>query len=206
MNYGIFLKNKTQKHQRRPIHLSEYDYSKPGAYFITVCVKNRIPIFGEIVDGEMFCNNAGDMIEKWYLKINRKFPNIRTDKFIIMPNHFHAVIFINEVDRCAGKTGRKGALRRVKPLREKGVDVGVLLHEIVQWFKTMTTNEYIRGVKRSGWVRFKGKLWQRSYYEHVVRNDEELNQIRQYIVENPIKWEFDRENPDAVMIKDEEPW
>ena len=72
----------------------------------------------------------------------------------------------------------------------------------MQWFKTMTTNEYIRGVKQRGWPRFDGKLWQRNYYEHIVRNENELNRIRQYILDNPMKWEMDREHPDMPVGAD----
>ena len=76
-----------------------------------------------------------------------------------------------------------------------GEHTGSPLRAVVQWFKTMTTNEYIRGVKQNGWLRFDGKLWQRNYYDHIIRNENELNRIRRYIVDNPAKWQYDRENP-----------
>ena len=79
---------------------------------------------------------------------------------------------------------------------DEGTHVGVPLPRVVQWFKTMTTNEYIRGVKQFGWPRFDGRLWQRNYYEHIIRDDDELNLVREYIVNNPLQWELDRENPD----------
>ena len=98
-----------------------------------------------------------------------------------MPNHLHGVIKIVGADPCV----------RPEPVEYSGAP----LPKIVQWFKTMTTNAYIRGVKKYGWPQFPGKLWQRSFYEHVIRNDDDLNSIREYIVSNPIRWALDRENP-----------
>ncbi|HLP48379.1 MAG TPA: transposase [Candidatus Kapabacteria bacterium] len=69
--------------------------------------------------------------------------------------------------------------------------VGSPLHAILRWFKTMSTNEYIKGVKQSGWPPFNGKLWQRNYYEHIIRNENELLQIREYVANNPANWEID---------------
>jgi REP element-mobilizing transposase RayT len=84
--------------------------------------------------------------------------------------------------------------------------VGAPLPAIVQWFKTMTTNEYIRGVKQLGWPVFAGRLWQRNYYEHIIRSEESLNRIRQYILDNPTQWVFDRENPSATTPELENAW
>jgi REP element-mobilizing transposase RayT len=76
----------------------------------------------------------------------------------------------------------------------------------MQWFKTMTTNEYIRCVKTHAWPLFDGRLWQRNYYEHVIRSEESLNRIRQYILDNPARWEFDRENPAAINPERKDAW
>jgi len=80
------------------------------------------------------------------------------------------------------------------------------LGDVVQRFKTLTTRRYIEGVKRHGWPSFPGRLWQRNYYEHIIRNDQSLARIRQYIIENPTRWTMDRENPHAVTLEPEEPW
>ena len=88
----------------------------------------------------------------------------------------------------------------------QGAHAGAPLPAVIQWFKTMTTNEYIRGVKTASWPSFNGRLWQRNYYEHVIRDDDSLNRIRQYIIDNPLRWAFDRENPAATAPKPEEPW
>jgi len=171
-------------HHRRSIRLKGYDYSQAGAYFVTICTQNRECLFGEILDREMALNNPGRMVEKWYRELENKFTDIVCDQCAIMPNHIHFVI----------QTG-VGADLGVCP--DTGEHIGSPLHTVIQWFKTMATNEYIRGVKQNGWSTFPGKLWQRNYYEHIVRNENELNRIREYIMNNPLQWELDRENPNG---------
>jgi putative transposase len=123
----------------------------------------------------MQLNDAGRIIEKWWLELNHKFDNMQTDESIVMPNHFHGVIILKENI-------------------ERGTHIGVPLQTVVQWFKTMTTNEYIRNVKQNRWITFIGKLWQRSYYDHIARNEGKLNLIRQYIIDNPMQWSEDEYN------------
>ena len=118
-------------------------------------------------------------MKKWYFELPNKFPDIQCDQYIIMPNHIHFIIII------------VGADLRVCP-DDIGEHIGSPLHKIIQWFKTMTTNEYIRNVKNNRWEPFDGKLWQRNYYEHIIRNEQELNKIREYIINNPLKWELDK--------------
>jgi len=123
------------------------------------------------------------------------FSTVQTDQFVVMPNHVHGIIAI------------VGADLRVCP-DEPGAYTGAPLPEIVQWFKTMTTNEYILGVKQFGWPRFDRRLWQRNYYEHLIRNDGESNHVREYSVNHPLKWGLDHENPGAKAKSPtpEEPW
>ena len=183
-------------HHRRSIRLKGYDYSQAGAYFVTICAQNRECLFGEISDKEMILNDPGRMVKRWYRKLENKFADIVCDQCAIMPNHAHFVI----------QTG-VGADLRVCPDTDTGEQtlggehIGSPLQTVIQWFKTMTTNEYIRGVKQNGWSTFPGKLWQRNYYEHVIRNENEFNRIREYIVNNPMQWELDRENPDGQCNK-----
>lgn len=169
-------------HHRRSIRLPEHDYSLPGSYFVTICTKDRTCFLGEIIDEGMHLNKAGEMIEKLWLKLPDKFSQIELDSFIIMPNHFHGIINILKSDLPFSSSIDK---ENVTPLPE-----------IIQWFKTMTTNKYIKGVKNYGWTAFNGKLWQRNYYEHVIRNDESLNKTREYIEYNPHKWKDDVDNPE----------
>jgi len=178
---------------RQSARLKEYNYSEPGAYFVTICTKNRECIFGQITDvgtdlcvrpnpftcPEMRLNEIGKIIDKWLKELTHKFLSIQIDESIIMPNHFHAVINITEPDM--------------------GTHAGVPLHRVIQWFKTMTTNDYFKYKKkkqcRGGPMCPPKKLWQRNYYEHVIRNEADLQQIRQYIINNPINWATDRNNP-----------
>lgn len=178
-------------HHRRSVRLKDYDYSQDGAYFVTVCVQNRVCLFGEIVDGVMCLNDAGKMVEQWWMELNNKFPDIETDTFTVMPNHFHGIIMIVGAALCGrpdfteGNQDKEGQPHRVAPT----------LGTIMDWFKTMTTNEYIRHVKQDNWLPFPGKLWQRNYHERIIRNDEELNRTREYIMFNPARWAEDEDNP-----------
>ena len=175
-------------HHRRSIRLKGYDYAQAGAYYVTLVTQHRACLFGKIIDGKFNPSEAGIMLEKWWYELPHKFPRVETDEFIVMPNHFHGIILIKDgadvradLCVCPFPDANDPSLR--------GAHTGAPLPEIVQWFKTMTTNEYIRGVKHAGWLPFMGKLWQRNYYEHVIRNDDELNKIREYIIQNPDRWD-----------------
>ncbi len=198
--YGeLAAMNDRDVRRRRSIRLKGYDYSRAGAYFVTICTQGREYIFGEIADGEMRLNGAGVMVGRWWNELNNKFPTIETDVSIVMPNHFHGIVIIVGADLRVRPDGTApvetvGADLRVRP-HSTGAHTGAPLHQIIQWFKTMTTNAYMRGVRESGWPPFAGRLWQRNYYEHVIRDDEDLAMIREYIVHNPLRWTEDRENP-----------
>jgi putative transposase len=192
------------KHHRRSIRLQGYDYSQAGAYFVTMCTQNRELLF--------VADEVVDMIQRWWNKLPEKFPGVETDAFVIMPNHSHGIIVTVGVNPRVdpGQTREYGqthgsaptnpaptnpAPTNPAPTNPAPTNDAPTLGTIIQWFKTMTTNEYIRGVKELNWPPFPGKLWQRNYYEHIIRNDRELNAIRQYIIDNPAKWEQDRDNP-----------
>ena len=181
------------KHHRRSIRLRGYDYSQPGAYFVTICVQRRQCLFGEIVGEEMRLNDAGHMVERWWAELANKFPMVDTQGHGAMPNHFHGVVVIR---------ADVGAALRGRPLPSPGIGHphrdAPTVGDILDWFKTMTTNEYIRGVKTHAWTVFPGKLWQRGYYEHVVRDDDELQRIQEYIATNPQRWAWDAQNPAAT--------
>lgn len=184
---------------RRSIRLKGYDYSRPGAYFVTMVTQGREWVFGEIRSGELNLNDAGQMIARWWQELPCKFPAIESGAFVVMPNRFHGIIQITE--------NPVGADLRVRPdgyedhESQNGGHIGppvprqgAPLSQMMQWFKTMTTNEYIRGVKELGWQPFAGKLWQRSYYEHIIRNEAEWNRIHRYIEANPVNWKSDKQN------------
>jgi REP element-mobilizing transposase RayT len=332
-----------ERHHRRSIRLRGYDYRAVGAYFITIVAQDRACLFGEVVEGAMRLNDAGRMVERWWLELNRRFPHVSTDAYVVMPNHFHGIVVIHsrppdttttpdstgahgggahggdahdggahdggipdvgadlrvcpdsggahdvgaDLRVCPDSGGaRLGADLRVCPdsggahdvgadlrvcpdsggahdvgadlrvcpdsggahgvgadlrvcpdsggahgvgadlrvcpdsggahdvgadLRvcpdSGGAHIGAPLPTIVQWFKTMTTNEYIRMVKHAGWTPFQGRLWQRNYYEHIIRNERALERIRDYILTNPLHWHLDRENTHAIGINSlEEEW
>ena len=194
-------------HHRRSIRLKGYDYSRAGAYFVTLCTQNRECLFGAIADGEMALSEAGRMMEHWFLELQNKYPDMQCDAWVCMPNHLHFIV-VNTGEPLADGERIVGADLRVRPVSGarrvigeplangsplgKGEHTGSPLPAVVQWFKTMTTNAYIRGVKHNGWTPFAGKLWQRNYWERVIRNEEELNLIREYIHNNPAQWESDR--------------
>lgn len=176
---------------RKPTRLRKFDYSRPGAYFVTVCVQGRACLFGEIVGEVMRPNDIGRMVRAVWGELPQHFPGIGPDEFVVMPNHVHGIILLGSaLDVGAPLVGaRTGAGTRPAPT----------LGSIVGAFKSLSTNGYIRGVKEFGWPAFDGKLWQRNYYEHIIRNEHELNSTREYIENNPLQWALDRENPQMYL-------
>ena len=156
--------------QRKQIRLKDYNYSQNGYYFITICTHNRQNLFGKIV-GATLCgrpNNPDKMIEKWLLELENKFSGVKICEYIIMPDHVHFII---------SKTGDH---------------IGSPLPDIIGWFKTMTTNEYITNVKNNIFPTFDKNIWQRNYYEHIIRNENDYIAAAEYILKNPLKWELVR--------------
>lgn len=179
------------KYNRKSIRLQEYDYSQAGFYFVTICCHDNKCLFGDIVEDKMILNEAGKMIAKWYAELENKFTDISCSDYIVMPNHFHCIIQNNgkrfvgaDLCVCPNKIPNDKILL--------GEHIGLPLHSVIQWFKTMTTNEYIRGVKAKKWKSFYGYLWQRNYWEHIIRNEKSFNAIIEYIVNNPINWKDDK--------------
>ena len=190
-------------HHRRSIRLNGYDYSQDGAHFITVCAQNRECLFGEMVNGQMAMNDAGRMVQTVWDEIPENYHGIETDEFVVMPNHIHGIVIIVGAAPCGrpdAPCGRPvGPGQPRKDGQPRGVASTLSLPDVVHRFKTMTTKRYTDGVKKHGWPPYPGKLWQRNYYEHIIRNENELNRIREYIIINPMKWKLDRENPDLQM-------
>jgi REP element-mobilizing transposase RayT len=224
------MKPIVEKQHRRALRLRGYDYANSGAYFVTIVTQGRAALFGEIVNAEPRLNDAGIAIERWWFELNNKFRTVETDEFTIMPNHFHGIVVIPVgavvgADLCVGPVGkgthagvplqgtqpigpvsRRGAPTCAPVFAPQNVIQRPPLPTIIQWFKTMTTNEYLRGVKTSGWAPFQGRLWQRNYYEHVIRDEASLDRIREYILNNPAQWAVDRENPAAAAAEPPEIW
>jgi REP element-mobilizing transposase RayT len=191
-------------HHRRSIRLRGYDYSQPNAYFFTVCVQNR-----ELL---LVPQDVQDMVQRWWNSLPGKFATIELDEFCTMPNHIHGiVVIVGRIDKATDKA--VGAALRGRPLlhpiqsgQPHGVAPTAALGEIIGWFKTMTTNEYIRGTQQNGWSEFLNHFWQRNFFERIIRNKRELYRLRRYIRNNPKKWDIDRENPNRVGEDPEEEW
>jgi len=186
-------------HHRHSIRLQGYDYALAGGYYATLVTEGRECLFGQIDKDEMILNDAGEMVGKWWNELPHKFPSITVDMFVVMPNHFHGIVILHDESVGADLRVCPGN-DEIKIGTEKGAHTGAPLQrtslsQIVQWFKTMTTNEYMRGVKQSGWRTFNGKLWQRNYYEHIIRNQSDWERIAAYILANPSQWANDEENP-----------
>lgn len=237
------MKYDSIKHHRRSIRLKGFDYSSPGAYFVTIRTQKFICFFGETLNGEMYLNTAGLMVGRVWNELRGRFPNVITGEYIVMPDHFHGIIIITNCDGqndlvgdmvgpgehkvrpcdvcdvyntgchavypCAQQTDNGRTITECglhlspiastgggdscsykgdpcdRPSEANGTMDGSL-GRIIQAFKSITTHEYIIGVKENNWPPFPGKLWQRNYYERIIRNQKAFDRIRQYIINNPI--------------------
>jgi putative transposase len=166
---------------RQSIRLKGYDYSQPGYYCVTICVSHRDLLFGEIARGKITLNDTGSMITEVWSQIPIYYPGNDIDAFVVMPNHIHGIIIVREKGTSRGQSS--GGI----------APTGLPLPEIVQRFKSLTTKRYAEGMKLTGWQPFIKQLWQRNYYERVIRDDLELNALREYILYNPENWEKDEE-------------
>ena len=173
-------------HHRKSIRLKDYDYSSEGLYFITICTQNKEYLFGEIVNGEMILNGAGLMVEKIYKELSIYFKNINFEEYVIMPNHFHCIIKIVDMVGVplvgTQMSGNNRATTRVAPT----------IGDIIGAFKSLTTVEYIKMVKNNQLPSFDKQVWQRNYYENIIRNEKAYLKVMEYIKDNPLKWDEDR--------------
>jgi REP-associated tyrosine transposase len=188
------MKTDLETHRRRTIRLREYDYRQAGAYFITAVAHGRGMLFGEIARGETRLNEFGRIVEEEWQKSSVIRREIELDVFVIMPNHIHGIVNITDVD--VGATGRS-PLRSGPPARSLGA--------FVAGFKSAVTKRLNNLRHTPG-----APVWQRNYYEHIVRDDGELLRVREYILNNPLDWETDRENPsrpvNSKSARMMEPW
>jgi REP element-mobilizing transposase RayT len=190
------------KYRVESIRLPGCDYAQPGAYYITIVTHNRQCSFGKIVDGEMILNEFGELAKNEWLKTGIIRTNIVIDAFVVMPNHLHGILIITDND-----DGRRGTLQRAstttetetkseseselgtKTIEQFGKPTKNSIPTIVRLFKSTTTKQ-INQIRQTPMQ----PLWQRNYYEHVIRNDTELTRIRQYIYNNPKQWKEDNFN------------
>lgn len=167
---------------RKNMRLPHYDYSQNGAYFITVCTQHRVIMFGDITNGEMCANPAGKLVEEAWNFIPSLHADYHLVEFQLMPNHIHGILLVMESDES----------NQVNSARRNSIGT------VIQRFKMYTTSQYIEGVKARGWKPFPGRLWQRGYYEHVIRNEVEMYELRKYVRDNPLKWHLDELNSERT--------
>ncbi len=158
-----------QRHHRRSIRLSEHDYSEAGIYFFTSCTHQRECLFGDIVEGTMALSEAGKAAAQEWENLSLRFPAVGLDAFVVMPNHVHGIVFLNPTLS-----------------NEKSSTLG----QILRVYKSLAATSGNRLLDRAG-----QPLWQRNYYEHIIRNKQVLEKARRYILSNPERWERDADNP-----------
>ena len=189
--------------------MKDYDYSQPGGYFITICVQDRRCLFGEIINDEMKMNEVGNIVQEEWYRSSEIRPNVELDEFVVMPNHIHGIVILHDYDDyCGGTTNGiqtncygRGTLQRAPtdgahpPTFERfGKPTSNSIPTIVRLFKSATTKRVNELRHTSGMP-----LWERNYYEHIIRGEKDLNAIRKYILNNPIQWSLDKENPDRIL-------
>ena len=173
------MRDDTSRRQRRSVRLDGYDYAQAGAYFVTVCASGGACLFGEVRDDDVRLSPFGRVAEEEWLKTPDVRPEVELDAHIVMPNHLHAVVVIT----ADGTSGGPGARRA--PLQRQARCLGAL----VAGYKAAVT---ARAKRELGWVG--GLVWQRGYFEHIIRADCALDEIRAYIEANPRRWAWDVEN------------
>lgn len=162
-------------HHRRSIRLKGYDYSQAGLYFITICVQDRRCIFGRITFNEMILNDFGMVAHQQWENLPQLFPNMDLGAFQIMPNHMHGIISLHSLPA--------GAVRAT---------LTVALGNIVGAYKSLVANECLKIHKQKHPDETMGKLWQRNYYEHIIRDETSYQRISAYIANNPKNWTGDK--------------
>lgn len=181
-----------QKHHRRSIRLQGYDYTRIGAYYITIVAWRRGCLFGEVAEGEMKLSKFGLVAKQQWEKLPKRFPNIELGAYMVMPNHMHGIIMITNGRGTAGNPNDPdGEPSRRAPTKERfQKPVKGSVPTIVRSYKSAVSYR-INLMRRSVGV----PVWQRNYYEHVIRNEQDLQNKTDYILANPLLWDLDDENP-----------
>jgi REP element-mobilizing transposase RayT len=198
------LKDNSKKHQRKSIRLSEYDYAFPNWYYITICIHERRNLFGKIKNGKMILNKIGNVVEEEWIRTKELRKYVDLDYYVIMPNHLHGIIIIEQSIEDVGATRRieptdlQGRGELNSPTRDGSGRIQYAPTENKFKSPSHSLGAIVRGFKSSVTKRLKEisgnsdlKIWQRNYYEHIIRNEIDLQNIRKYITLNPLKWEID---------------
>lgn len=155
-------------HHRRSIRLKNFNYASPGFYFVTFCSHGRVPHFGRNLNNLVVLTSAGKMLEQEWQNLPQTFPTISLDEFVVMPDHVHAVIQI-----LRDNSSKTGIYKRPT------------LGQIVGAYKSITTNSYIAGIRNQDWPAFEKAIWQRNFYDTIIKSEAQLENIRHYIRNNP---------------------
>ena len=166
---------------RKLTRLKGFDYSMPGNYFVTIVTQGRINRFGTVTNDTIVLNDAGRMVETCYKELSNIDENVECLDYVIMPNHLHFILRLYNTDS----------------------QPQLSLSNLVRRFKSKTTVEYIHGVNRMGWPSFDRHLWQKGFYDHIIRNERAYDFIRNYIFMNPQRWFYDRINPECSSTPDD---
>jgi putative transposase len=192
-------------HHRRSIRLKGYDYTQAGAYFITICTNDMKCIFGTVENEEMILNEFGEIAYNEWSKLPQRFTNSELDVFQVMPNHLHGIIILNTIRSTVGATlavapiDERATVKvaptgegtvKVAPTDEENMKVAPTVGDIVGAYKSIVSNEMLKIFKERN--KTMGKLWQRNYYEHIIRNELAYQNISNYIISNPAKWDGDK--------------
>jgi REP element-mobilizing transposase RayT len=180
------------KYRIESTRLKEWDYSSAGYYFVAICTKNWEFIFGSIAEDKVKLTGIGKIAKRYWLEISEHFQNVKLDEYIIMPNHLHGILVIENQSRDAinrVSTDKGGITKSHNPMLSENS-----LSKIMRWYKARSTFEIN---KMRGKLRF---TWQSRFYDHVIRNEESLLRIREYIHRNPLKWDIDENNP-VIFLK-----
>lgn len=193
------------KHHRRSIRLKGYDYSQSGAYFVTICTQNREHLFGDIINGAMHLNDVGAVVQGTWIDLPNRFPTVRLDTFVVMPNHIHGIIILTNNHSVTVGAGLAppnihdhGSNHGVPGTCSSNLDSAKFqgtassappLGDIIRAFKSISAIAVNRLLLRSG-----QPLWQRNYYERIIRDPDALSNIRRYIKANPQNWAEDTNN------------
>jgi putative transposase len=184
-----------ERHHRQSLRLRTYSYAS-GVYFVTFCTQDRVCLFGEIHDGKVRLNPAGAMVFDAWERLSAWYPGVETDAVVVMPNHLHGVVVLTGASVAADGRGESSTGNSATSVPRALLS----LPQVVQRFKTRTTKLYADSAKADNWPTFNGRLWQRNYYEHIVRSDDELARIRRYVAINPQRWAEDPENPNTAAL------
>ncbi len=181
-NLKIMKPSDHNQRHRRSIRLRDYDYRQAGAYFITICTHQKECLFGDVINDEMLLSEMGQIVSEEWVRTAIIRPEIELDAFVVMPNHVHGIVVFAT---NAGVDNEVGAHARA-PLRREPKSLGAL----VAGFKSVVTKR-INTLRSTPLI----PVWQRNYYERIIRHERELNAAREYIQNNPLQWALDRENP-----------